>query len=531
MFEFGVRNIRRLQSAQHFAITPITLLVGRNSSGKSTYLRSLPLLRQSIVTRTSSPVLWYGDSVDFGSFEQSVHDNNSGETIAFSFGLDDIRGTQRISISPDPESYSYILRQFEYNGLFLEITISKYKNGTRISKILFSEKTNDVTYEAIVGEDGRVTSLRIDDTEMSQILHDEDLIVSSGAILPQFFVRPKKVEEGSSLPSLTRPDAYLSVRDEIAKIVAQRLDGRTTGATLQKLISSLMVASKISQETIKLTLNGISNRSWIKLINEITGIDRRGDFPKIRRLLLAASFSIVLNRTCYALRDVISSSLYIGPARARSERYYRYQDLSVSEIDPDGKNFPMFLSSLRDPQLRSFSIWVQSIFSYGVTIVRESGHISIKLTSEAGDVNIVDTGYGVSQILPVLGQIWWANNRPARPTIGATSPPIICIEQPELHLHPAHQSLLADTFVNSVKIKPGSDINMSGTRLIIETHSETLINRMGQLISQGKIPASDVQILMFEINSEEQTSTSVKIAKFDDSGFLTNWPFGFFLPE
>jgi hypothetical protein len=37
--------------------------------------------------------------------------------------------------------------------------------------------------------------------------------------------------------------------------------------------------------------------------------------------------------------------------------------------------------------------------------------MSITLTSHGLTSNIVDTGYGVSQILPVLGQIWWARNR------------------------------------------------------------------------------------------------------------------------
>jgi AAA ATPase domain len=147
------------------------------------------------------------------------------------------------------------------------------------------------------------------------------------------------------------------------------------------------------------------------------------------------------------LREVITSTLYIGPARARSERYYRYQDLAVSEIDPDGKNFAMFLNSLTPYQILELSEWIERLFGYGFKVSRDAdgGHMSINQVTAKTTTNIVDTGYGVSQILPVLGQVWWAKER-LRQTNGSLQSSLIAIEQPELHLHPAHQALLADAF-------------------------------------------------------------------------------------
>src|ERR1700729_3081267 len=115
----------------------------------------------------------------------------------------------------------------------------------------------------------------------------------------------------------------------------------------------------------------------------------------------------MMNRASESFRLLTSQSLYIGPARARSERYYRYQDLAVSEIDPDGKNFPMFLNSLATHHIHSFSRWIEDLFGYGLRVSRQEGggHMSIDLVGKGITSNIVDTGYGVSQILPVLGQI------------------------------------------------------------------------------------------------------------------------------
>ncbi len=529
MFEFGIQNIRRLDKPESFQILPLTILVGRNSSGKSTYLRSIPLLKQSIVTRTSSPILWYGDSVDFGSFEQSIHDNDATGVITFSFRLDEIVGAKRLTT--DPDGFSSSLVQFKFSGIQLAISICKYNSGTRISKIVLREETNGAIYDITVSNKDVVTSLQVDGCEMVSLFEDEEMFISSGAIFPQLLTRSKEKLNPSLQSGLVRPDSAISISSALGKIFLRQLDARTTQATLQRLVASLLVPNNISPEALKHTLKGNSNRSWAKLINDLTSPAKTKEYFHIRRILLVALLPAIVNRVCQVLRDTIASSLYIGPARARSERYYRYQDLAVSEIDPDGKNFPMFLSSLTDSQLRNFSSWVYSIFSYGVNLSKESGHISIKLTTDQGDVNVVDTGYGVSQILPVLGQVWWAINRPSRGISRQSSIPMICIEQPELHLHPAHQALLADTFAKAVAGRSPGQASSAKAYLIIETHSETLINRLGQLISDKLLDKKDVQVLVFEPDEENLSSTSVRVATFDDKGFLGNWPFGFFLPE
>lgn len=52
---YSVKNLRRLTSTPPIEIRPITILLGRNSVGKSTFLRSFPLLRQSVETKSSAP--------------------------------------------------------------------------------------------------------------------------------------------------------------------------------------------------------------------------------------------------------------------------------------------------------------------------------------------------------------------------------------------------------------------------------------------------------------------------------------------
>ncbi|MFS8067021.1 MAG: AAA family ATPase, partial [Byssovorax sp.] len=85
---FGVKNLRCLTDTGLVPIKPITLLVGKNSSGKSTFLRAFPLLRQSVETARNSPVLWYDERfVDFGSLQAAANNRLSEPSVTFQFRL------------------------------------------------------------------------------------------------------------------------------------------------------------------------------------------------------------------------------------------------------------------------------------------------------------------------------------------------------------------------------------------------------------------------------------------------------------
>lgn len=103
----------------------------------------------------------------------------------------------------------------------------------------------------------------------------------------------------------------------------------------------------------------------------------------------------------------------------------------------------------------------------------------------------------------------------------------LAIEQPELHLHPAHQALFADVFAEAVS-STALNTNSPAQYFLVETHSEAMINRLGELIGRGVVNADDVQVLIFGDMSENLTSSELSVAGFDEAGFLKNWPYGFF---
>ncbi|WP_445940987.1 AAA family ATPase, partial [Pseudomonas sp.] len=71
-----------------YDLKKINVFVGQNSSGKSSFIRTLPLLKQSAQVKTLSEILWYGPLVDFGSFDEALSRNSKNKKIEFIFEIE-----------------------------------------------------------------------------------------------------------------------------------------------------------------------------------------------------------------------------------------------------------------------------------------------------------------------------------------------------------------------------------------------------------------------------------------------------------
>lgn len=521
---YSVSNLRRLVNTPFIEIRPITLLLGRNSAGKSTFLRSFPLLRQSVETKASAPVLWYGDYVDFGQFRGAVNNNDEEKSITFSFNIQDFFGDassdfwsltqpglnpnhKRISL--DIVEISYSLRSESKSTVRSNINIKIPSIGSKLD-LIFSDTGTFVKEIVLDGKD------------MKTILQDVDVYFPTSSIFSNCsFLRLSK--DNKYTPE-SRHSLFISA---IHRALKPYLDGRIGLSTITHESSRILQKSKLDDEAFASLIT-----AQTKTFRRIYSYMRRGVYGPLRAQLDAICRLNFFFKTVDALSSQLSAYFrsveYIGPARARSERFYRQQELEVSEISPDGRNLPMFLASLTELRLNRFSSWVERMFGYGVAVKRIEGHISINLEQSGKSINVVDTGYGVSQVLPVLAQIWWMQQgqRDRRFAFtGAGDRKVLAIEQPELHLHPAHQALLADVFVEAASSKgSNSAVQLS---LLIETHSESIVNRVGELISKGRLSADEVQIVIFG-NDESGLGEDVRLSTYDSDGTLMNWPYGFF---
>ncbi len=222
------------------------------------------------------------------------------------------------------------------------------------------------------------------------------------------------------------------------------------------------------------------------------------------------------------LASFFSRVAYLRPLRVSPERAYRIQNLAVDEVDPDGKNLPMFLRSLSPGDAESFAAFTREALGFE-TEVRSTGiHAEILVREGRAKrlTNLVDVGFGYSEVLPLAAVLWATCIRPKMQ--GRAPAPLVAIEQPELHLHPAHQSKLARMLAEAASASGGS-------RILVETHSESLVNGLGKLIYEGALEADDVQIALFD-KDEETGESTVRLAGYDENGALHDWPYGFLSP-
>ena len=222
------------------------------------------------------------------------------------------------------------------------------------------------------------------------------------------------------------------------------------------------------------------------------------------------------------LHEEFERTYYLKPIRASVSRYYRIQGLSIDNVDSDGSNLPMVLHSLGKDRT-AFEKWCKDTFNLIFSVNENGGQLSLIVEEENQEIsNLADTGYGYSQVLPIIVQMWLIKNRyRKKPRNSNEREYTIVIEQPELHLHPAFQAKLMDTFVALVQEGKKNNVKI---KIIIETHSDTLINQLGACINKKKITPEMVNVIL--VDKKGGVSTFNQTSYLTD-GTISKWPIGF----
>jgi len=219
-----------------------------------------------------------------------------------------------------------------------------------------------------------------------------------------------------------------------------------------------------------------------------------------------------------------------APVRSRPHRTY---DPAPLDPDPEGAYIPMLYADLHFRESDQWGRLKADLESFGKAaglfdeiVVRPFGkrgtepfQIQVRKFGERTGVkgpfrNLIDVGYGVSQVLPVITELLRRDHRGIR-----------LLQQPEVHLHPSAQAALGSFFCQ-----------VAGSRrhqLIVETHSEYLLDRVRMDVRDGKCPLKpeEVSILFFE---REGIDVKIHSLEFDKEGNVKNAPPGygsFFMDE
>jgi predicted ATPase len=591
--EIRLENFKSVNNAT-VALRPLSVVVGRNSSGKSTLLQSVLALAQAVRNKSnSSQFPLNGEYVRLGTFGEVLSFQNTIDhseiAIGFSVAADsrssrfrNNRGTrdpgQRNLISwtghlkaPEESSNGFAtLTAFEF-GIS---TTSDQVEGSRVSLDVSSVRSEidrqgpwPVAVDprsfrpdrSLLWVDGRIVDLtsgkssRVDSVSVtgglpSAAFRQETRFVVyarqwwdaynevlSEAIALKKTEHAEKISQGKSVkkkndaievayqnfleifefennsgrlidedePSLpfgfgpNRPQRFFERR-------SIRLNEKKRDAVAES-IAALGEAEFNSRLKVSL-----SKEDWINdLVQDDIGSEIGGD-------LWAATRSAEI-----LFRDL----QYLGPLRESPQVLY---NPGPSRIDLGTKGeytaavlhahqnrrymVPLPDGSVRNTRLgEALNLWLEKLGLADKANATDRGRLGIGLTvSPVGsgkDVDLTSVGVGVSQVLPVLLLCLLARR-------GS----VVLMEQPELHLHPAMQLRLADFLLACAK---------SGRQIIIETHSEHLVNRLRLHVAQDETSETSdhVQLLFAE---QESGVTSYRTSQINPLGGLSeDWPRGF----
>jgi predicted ATPase len=209
-----------------------------------------------------------------------------------------------------------------------------------------------------------------------------------------------------------------------------------------------------------------------------------------------------------ALRELQNDVQWVGGVRARPPRFATYAGGNPPALKHDGSNaiehlIAAQLRSINDPALEAIRAFFSALGEQLVLDNPMEGVCRVMLRpTQALDVmvNLCDTGEGYTQVLPVLVAL-------ARARFGG--PRLLCLEQPELHLHTRAQAALAKILVQTA---------LAGSKpaLLVETHSEVLLTSVQLAIANGEISPDMVRV--YWVESREDGTSDVLPVDFNDKG-------------
>ena len=206
-----------------------------------------------------------------------------------------------------------------------------------------------------------------------------------------------------------------------------------------------------------------------------------------------------------------------APIRSRPGRTY---DATRVFDDPEGSDVPMQLMLIQSTKKKRWEDLKQELVQFGKgsgmfqnievkNLASPGGPFQLRFKVRGPISNIIDVGYGVSQIVPILVQIL----DPPSSRAPVTEMPFFLLQQPEVHLHPKAQAELSSLLAK---------LAGQGKRsFLIETHSDYMIDRARIEIRKGTIRPEDVSLIYLEPKGQ---TVKVHNISFDKTGDMISIP-------
>ena len=571
--KIGIQNFRVFKEFTEFEIKPITLLVGPNNAGKSSFTKLLLLLLNGI-----EKLNFEEGAHNLDSFDKVINWESTNKAMKIRYDnklefLDNSFFTDVIYSLPSIENEMMAINIS--NGRDQLLTFAPYKSKKSDTPVVYRLNfninlminliyNNDTTSFLEVDDNRDLNWRDDDDDEHEMTFYEGDLSLDNfeniykesggyldcdgsnhvGKIVLKHEIR--KLEKDYLLYEvfIKGENATLYYKDKIIEL--QNLEfSQIDYSPNDFLLNVLDDCLHIANNTVKWKIE----EYFATFLNEKDIVVKE---TKLGRLLLTEklfetsnntntiAFSMTENiETNYqktffqqfsnfskGLSEDFGSIEYISANRGSQKRILK----NNSDNDIDKIVLDFFKTSDKN------ILYVKKVFEIleipgKLTVERFENVISVVyLTINGRKVALSDVGFGYSQLIPIILKIatyttseYKSSNlydekewEKLRGYDKHKDSNIIIIEEPEANLHPNLQSKLADMLVATIEYYPS--INF-----VIETHSEYLIRKLQFLTAKKTITSN--QSIIYYFNADKHvtaTEPKVKAIEITSNGNLTD---------
>jgi predicted ATPase len=494
-----INNFKPFSQTDSVRMAPITLIYGPNSAGKSSIIQSLIMMTQTIngqKSKVNSDLITKGSLVDLGNYASIIHRHDTDKTLSFEYEFSQAQTDRKRS-----EEFAEIIKiamNFE-SGNKKKISfpsLSEYSFTARL-------KTGDINVQVSRSSKGSFSHGNIDGYDEKEDLAAADLF------------------EFGQETDFEMLNYYATSRMNPRGMLSSKNLNKNFSTNLKNMNFIKGEGTFYSRMSPPFLPTNVANSRKVRE-NLLKERDEKYFFQR--------GVEDLLNRCDHKLRRELSKIVYLAPLRSYPSRYYFMEGMTNDYVGSKGEDVvPILFQSQSSVGERSLLIkklnqcckdfgipYTFEVSNKGNQITGDVIVFTLKDTRTGVKVGPSDVGFGIGQLLPILVQGMILSENSSGP-----SSRIICVEQPEIHLHPRLQASMADFFINTA----GKN---HGIQWILETHSEALITRLQRRIREKKIASNDISILY--INPLGKKGSSIQELRLDDDGeFIDIWPDGFFV--
>lgn len=474
----SLENYKCFKEKTDIEIAPLTVLCGVNSSGKSSILKSLLMLKQTAESKMSEPILLLsGDLVDCGSFDSAINkkgkDNNCFSICnRFEICNHTLSSTGKYIKKQDAEEFNELKKIYSC----INQTIVRFIFDVKLIVEKHIDSNNEFS--------PYLSNNRIKSYSITIYVEDKNGIIDKYTGNITFECRGDSENQ----------EPHILSWNKIPYLNKQQTTGKNTG--------------NFKKYKCACTFNGLA-------ISNIFAYDMK---PYVKNLV----------PNILAITRIISNQFnginYIAPLRNTPERTY-LTNKYVDSVGVTGENAPILLAKYKNRiittdmfcrQENSFDIdqdgYVTAKFEeiiqqwltyFGLGDLKIQGDQNGTVSLSLDDENLVDVGFGASQVLPIIIQGVFMNKEQT-----------LLIEQPEIHLHPKMELQMADFLIT---------LAQTGRNVIIETHSDHIKTRLIRRIVEDEYRELKDKIKIYFISqSEKYCSESTLIEISDEYGIKEN---------